>query len=113
MKDQMNYRKRRKVVFCEGSELARLRQKQGLTLKQLGEKVGLTHVSISKYETGRQNPREDSAMKIAEVLGVSFGMLFVEGPERLKGRKLRRRWWLESVESLKEDVEKYKREKGV
>ena len=40
------------VVKAEIAETVRLRKEQGLTQEQLGEKIGVTNKTISRWETG-------------------------------------------------------------
>ncbi|MVM33280.1 helix-turn-helix domain-containing protein [Spirosoma sp. HMF4905] len=52
------------------------RKSKGLTQKELGEKLGVVGVTISDYETGRQNLTLDTLDKIAEALGVKAKITF-------------------------------------
>ncbi|MBR3379288.1 MAG: helix-turn-helix transcriptional regulator [Bacillus sp. (in: Bacteria)] len=47
------------------------RKRTGLTMKQLGAKVGASESSISQYETGRVEPDVETLMKIADALNVT------------------------------------------
>jgi transcriptional regulator with XRE-family HTH domain len=51
-----------------GSEIAELRAKQGLTQKQLAEKLGIKQQSVSRIELGLFSVGFDMLQKIAEVL---------------------------------------------
>ena len=66
-----------------------LRKAKGLTMKALGEKLGVAEVTISTYETGKREPPLDMLCKIADELDVSLDML-VRGKEkdRHEGRSL-------------------------
>lgn len=66
-----------------------LRKKKGLTMKELGEQVGVAEITISTYETGKREPSLDVLCKIADVLDVSLDML-VRGKEKtaLIGRSI-------------------------
>jgi len=46
------------------------REALGITQLQLAEKVGRKEIEISRYETGRAIPDEDTKRRIAEVLQV-------------------------------------------
>ena len=48
----------------------------GLTQLQLGEKVGVKEVEISRIETGRVQPTAELKRRIAEVLGKPTFELF-------------------------------------
>lgn len=56
-------------------ELSRLiksrRENLGLTQKQLAEKVGLTDVTISRYENGEREPKWSDFLAICEVLEIN------------------------------------------
>jgi transcriptional regulator with XRE-family HTH domain len=51
-----------------GSEIAKLRAKQGLTQEQLAEKLGIKQQSVSRIELGLFSVGFDMLQKIAEVL---------------------------------------------
>jgi transcriptional regulator with XRE-family HTH domain len=52
-----------------GSRLRELREAQGLTTTQLGERCGLTQSTISKVENGKWSVSLDILSKICEALG--------------------------------------------
>jgi len=52
-----------------GSRLREIREAQGLTTTQLGEKCGLTPSTISKVENGRWSASIDILSKICDALG--------------------------------------------
>lgn len=52
-----------------GSRLRELREEQGLTATQLGEKCGLTQSTISKVENGKWSVSLDIMSKISAALG--------------------------------------------
>ena len=52
-----------------GSRLRELREAQGLTTTQLGEKFGLTQSTISKVENGKWSVSLDILSKICDALG--------------------------------------------
>ena len=58
-----------------------LRKKKGMTMKELGELVGVAEITISAYETGKREPSLEILCKIADVLDVSLDML-VRGKEK-------------------------------
>ena len=49
---------------------------RGLTQRQLGEKVGLKEIDVSRVETGRLEPEPRLRQKIAETLGKPAFELF-------------------------------------
>ncbi len=58
-----------------GENIRRLRQERGLTLKQLGEMVGVSEAYIRAYESGRRNPKLNSLEALARALGVNVEVL--------------------------------------
>lgn len=61
--------------------MRQLRKEKGITMKELGEQVGVAEITISTYETGKREPSLDVLCKIADVLDVSLDML-VRGKEK-------------------------------
>ena len=54
-----------------GARIRNIRMAKGLSLAELGEKVGLNADRMQKYENGARKPKLDMLKKIAEALGVS------------------------------------------
>ena len=55
-----------------GKKIEALRREQGMTLEELGDKVGVGKSTVRKWENGMiANMRRDKIAKIAEALGVS------------------------------------------
>lgn len=52
------------------------RMKLGLTLEELGEKVGVTKSSLSALENGKSAPRPRTAKRLCDVLGLEYEELF-------------------------------------
>ena len=48
-----------------------LRESGKFSQRELAEKVGVTQVAISQYESGESVPRINIAMKLADVFGVT------------------------------------------
>lgn len=55
-----------------GRFITELRKEQGLTQEQLGEKIGVTNKTISRWETGTYLPPADALLAISELFGVSI-----------------------------------------
>ena len=68
-----------------GKRIRLIRQRLHLTQQGLGERLGLTKVSIARYEAGRI-PRIDLLQKIAEVAGVNVAWL-LHGEAASSGRR--------------------------
>lgn len=59
-----------------GNRVNELRKEAGLTLKELGEKTGLSQGYLSKFERGQTTISIDSLMTITKVLNTSIDKLF-------------------------------------
>ena len=57
------------------NRIKELRQKNNLTLKELGQKVGLATNTISRYETGKREPKLEAWQKLADYFNVSVPYL--------------------------------------
>lgn len=55
-----------------GETLRSLRIKEGLTMKELGLKVGVTEQAISQYELNKREPSDEILFKILETLNFNF-----------------------------------------
>lgn len=52
------------------------REKEGISLRALGEKVGASHCFLSQIETGKRNPSIKLAKKLANALKVKWVLFF-------------------------------------
>jgi len=57
------------------TNIKKLRQKLGLTQKELAEKAGLSVSYLTDIENGRERPAIKTLARIAKVLGVSINDL--------------------------------------
>ena len=57
------------------NRLKELRQKNNLTLKELGQKVGMANNTLSQYETGKREPKIETWNKLAEYFNVPTSYL--------------------------------------
>lgn len=64
-----------KIIMTVGENIRRIRQERGLTLKQLGEMVGVSEAYIRAYESGRRNPKLKSLEALAQALAVNVEVL--------------------------------------
>lgn len=55
--------------------LKEVRKAKGLTQQELGDKIGVTKVSICCYEKGTRTPTLDTLIDLADELGVDFTYL--------------------------------------
>lgn len=58
-----------------GENIRRLRKVRGLTLKELGDMIGVSESYIRAYESGRRNPKPASLQTLADALGVNVEVL--------------------------------------
>ena len=65
-----------------GEHIRALRCAQGLSQKELGEKIGVRGDRISRWELGRCSPRPMRRRQLAEALGVAPEILYLRGAER-------------------------------
>lgn len=54
-----------------GKFIAQLRREQGLTQKELADKISVSDKAVSKWETGKGSPDVSSMQPLCEVLGIS------------------------------------------
>lgn len=55
-----------------GAYLAELRKKHNLTQEQLGNKIGVTNKTISRWETGTYLPPVDILEKLSDMYGITI-----------------------------------------
>lgn len=71
--------------------LHRARKAAGLSLRDLGERVGISHAAIKKYEDGLAMPSSDILIKLARALNVRTEYFFRPEPAALEGIEYRKR----------------------
>jgi repressor LexA len=59
-----------------GNKIREYRKLKKLTQKQLGERIGVKHNTISSYESGTNAPEQDMLFALAEQLDISINDLF-------------------------------------
>ena len=60
-----------------GQQIKKLREEKGMTLEELGNKVGVGKSTVRKWETGMiANMRRDKIEKVAQALDVSPGAVY-------------------------------------
>ena len=57
------------------NRIKELREKNNLTLKELGQKVGMANNTLSQYETGKREPKLETWKKLADFFNVSVPYL--------------------------------------
>lgn len=103
------------------NRIRELRKTRGITMKQLGEVLGLAESTISQYENGKRQPDYETLLRLGEYFGVSVGYILgieektplVHGDEELnelletlKTRPECRMLFQLSKDATKEEVEK-------
>ena len=85
-----------------GRRPARLRKQRGFTQVELAEKVGITQVLISAYETDRAYYSVERAVRFAWTLGISLDELLHPKAKKLASKQPSRRVLrrLEQIERL-------------
>ncbi len=82
-----------------GKFIAELRKEQGLSQAQLGEKIGVTNKTVSRWETGTYLPPADMLLSLSELFDVSIN-------EILCGKRLNdEEYKAEAEKNLKNSVE--------
>lgn len=74
-----------------GTFLGELRREQNLTQEQLGEKLGVTNKTVSRWETGTYLPPVEMLMLMSELYGVSIN-------EMVSGERLTKEAYVEKAE---------------
>ena len=58
-----------------GENIRRIRKQRGLTLQELGKRIGVSEAYIRAYESGRRNPKQKNLEAIAHALCVNVETL--------------------------------------
>lgn len=70
-----------KLINEISSNLARLREKRGLTISGLAQRCGIAKSTLSSLESGQGNPTIETLWAIANALDVPFGSLLPNDPQ--------------------------------
>lgn len=60
--------------------IGELREKAGLTKKQLADKLGVDISTVCKWETGENRPMADGLLQLSELFGCPIDDIFVRDP---------------------------------
>ncbi len=63
------------IVPIMGLLLKQWRERRGLSLRQLGERSGVSYVTVSLIERGKHDPRLSTLERLARALGTSVHAL--------------------------------------
>ena len=58
-----------------GQFIAAMRKSRGLTQEELGERLGVTNKTVSRWETGKYMPDIDKLQELSSLLGISVNEL--------------------------------------
>ena len=83
-----------------GKFIAALRREQGLTQEALGQKLGVTNKTVSRWETGNYMPDIELLVPLGETLGISVNELLAG--ERLSDEQFRKQADENLVEAVRE-----------
>ena len=72
------------------NRIRELRKQHKITMKQLGEVIGVAESTISQYETGKREPDNETLLRLGEYFGVSVDYLLAQ-PSKKKPRPPSRR----------------------
>lgn len=98
-----------------GERIKAAREAANMTQEQLGKKIGVTGVTIMRYEKDQREPTQKTLRHLADVLGVTVGYLqgyepieayaFIEALKRKDARELERLFGLEAGTIIEKDFE--------
>lgn len=66
-----------------GQKVSKLRKDKKMSMRELGEKVGVSHAHISKLESGLNSASLDLLEKIAEYFNIDVSYFFTQDEEAL------------------------------
>lgn len=69
-------------------KIRQIRKTKGMTLEQLGEKIGISRGMLSRLETNRSSPPIATLAKIAQGLEVPIG-LFLQKADQRQNKNIR------------------------
>jgi transcriptional regulator with XRE-family HTH domain len=64
-----------------GQKINKLRMDKNLSMRELGDKVGVSHAHISKLESGINSPSVDLLEKLAEYFNIDISYFFISEEE--------------------------------
>ena len=86
----MIYVNHREGIFMLGDRIQRARKALGLSLRDLGEQIALSHAAVKKYEDNEVTPASDILIKLAKALHVKVEYFFRPEHFTLENIKYRR-----------------------
>lgn len=70
-----------------GNRIKEERKKRSMSQKELGEKIGVKHNTISSYENATNAPEQESLFKIAQALNITVDELFPPFEKEVQGKQ--------------------------
>lgn len=97
------------ITNVVGQNIRSYRMKCGFSLREVGEKLGLSHMAIQKYEQGSVLPDTSTLIKLADTLEVPVERFLVERPKvSLDSQAFRKRRVKPTlVGRLEDDISRY------
>lgn len=80
-----------------GARLRVIRKEMGMSQEELARRMGMSYMTIRRWETGQRSPRAEEIKRLAAILGVGEEALWGEAPARGKVR-ITLTWDREEVE---------------
>jgi transcriptional regulator with XRE-family HTH domain len=65
-----------------GKNIRKIREKRGITLQDLADKLGISKAQLSRLETGHRPIKTEMVVEIAELLSTPIGEFFSEPKQR-------------------------------
>lgn len=78
------------ITYRFGDKIREIRERRGITLKAVADKVGLSESLISQIERNRVSPSIDTLFAIAEALDIDIDHLFKDYRHKRKVQIIRR-----------------------
>lgn len=76
--EENNKTENESIAMTVGERIREIRQKAGLTQKQLADRMGVTPSQIGQYERGLVNPSNTQIKKFADALNIPFEILLAD-----------------------------------
>jgi transcriptional regulator with XRE-family HTH domain len=64
------------MTYCFGGKIREVRERRGMTLRELAAKAGLSGSLISQIERDRVSPAIDTLLKLVDVLDIDLDFIF-------------------------------------
>src|SRR5690554_5999212 len=96
-----------------GSRIKQARKASGLSLRELAEKAGISHMAISKYENKKATPSSGVLLALAKAMNVRTEYFFrhqeiqLENVEYRKHHKLPKKIQLKIEGNVIEQIERF------